>query len=491
MSDWHVLGLDGDPTPGDPDRTADLAGTLLHQAELADHNRTRLAAVARGGGDLGMQGDYAPKFREVLAELPGELGKLSTAYRGAGEALRSFASDLRAEKAKAATALRTGTDAATRYDGALREIRSLLPAGRELAVSPMLGVEASVEQATEGLDASVRSQARSAAQRAGQAERDKAAARRLAGDAARLRGEAEGRAVDGINRALDHSGIKNKSWWQKAWDVVSWPFQSWDNFVSFCRGAAFVVGIVALFISGPVGWALVGVALVAGAVAFGDTLVKFTQGKASLMDLALDALGLIPGTAGAIKLAGLGTRLAEAGPRLLAMARNLPETGRVVIGGLRGTRGTFGGIRGPIRYARALAAFGGDTGKLDAMIARFGGDVSRLEKGLAACGHDGEALERFIKVHPGAQGKHIPGHNNFTFGRSELTHPDPQALMDKSAFGGTTVRGTPGQPGFRERVSFDDVIGNHVDLKTEVKTPTSNAIIHYSSKGAHIVPGRP
>src|SRR5207249_11435668 len=130
----------------------------------------------------------------------------------------------------------------------------------------------------------------------------------------------------------------NRSWWQKALDVVSWPFTSWDHFVSFCRGVALVVGFVALFISGPVGWALVGVALVAGAVAFGDTLVKVTQGKASLADLALDALGLIPGSAGAIRLAGLGTRLAEAGPRLLAMARDLPETGRVVLGGLRDAR---------------------------------------------------------------------------------------------------------------------------------------------------------
>src|SRR3982751_1685875 len=105
MSDGHVLGLDRDPTPGDPDRTNDLAGKLLHQAELADHNRTRLDAVARSGGDLAMQGDYAPKFQEILAELPGELGKLSTAYRGSGEALKSFASDLRQEKARAATAL--------------------------------------------------------------------------------------------------------------------------------------------------------------------------------------------------------------------------------------------------------------------------------------------------------------------------------------------------------------------------------------------------
>ena len=52
MTDWHVLGLDRDPTPEDADRAAELAGRLLHQAELADHNRTRLARVASGGGKL-------------------------------------------------------------------------------------------------------------------------------------------------------------------------------------------------------------------------------------------------------------------------------------------------------------------------------------------------------------------------------------------------------------------------------------------------------
>ena len=50
------------------------------------------------------------------------------------------------------------------------------------------------------------------------------------------------------------------------------------------------------------------------------------------------------------------------------------------------------------------------------------------------------------------QGKHIPGHSNFQPGKSEWTHPDPQALLDQ--FGGTGIRDAQ-----RELVDFGAVMG--------------------------------
>ena len=47
----------------------------------------------------------------------------------------------------------------------------------------------------------------------------------------------------------------------------------------------------------------------------------------------------------------------------------------------------------------------------------------------------------------------------------------------------------PGQPGYRERVQFDNIIGSLV--KDGVATPTRNAIIHYGKEGIHIVPAAP
>ena len=95
-------------------------------------------------------------------------------------------------------------------------------------------------------------------------------------------------------------------------------------------------------------------------------------------------------------------------------------------------------------------------------------------------------------IDAGKQGKHQPDHNNFIPGRSELSYPDPQKLVDDYAGTGQPANNVaPGQPGYRERVNFGKVIGNYVDPVTGEKMPTTNGIIHYSKDGVHIVPGRP
>lgn len=50
----------------------------------------------------------------------------------------------------------------------------------------------------------------------------------------------------------------------------------------------------------------------------------------------------------------------------------------------------------------------------------------------------------------------------------------------------------PGMPDYREKVNFGEFIGYHVlENSPEVKMPTTNGVIHYSKKGAHIVPSDP
>jgi Bacterial toxin 50 len=87
-------------------------------------------------------------------------------------------------------------------------------------------------------------------------------------------------------------------------------------------------------------------------------------------------------------------------------------------------------------------------------------------------------------IHIGKQGKHVPGHNNFQPGRSELTHPEPQKLLDRG-----TVTGA--RHGTKEVVDFGEEIGVHFD-QGGIRTPTTRGTIHYDSQGgAHIVPAKP
>ncbi|MGH8918609.1 MAG: DUF6531 domain-containing protein, partial [Actinomycetes bacterium] len=317
-----------------------MAGRLLEQARLVESNTSRLRSVTGSSDVLGMAGDYASKFREILSELPGELTKLATAYRRCGEALSAFATGLAEVKSQAGNALRAGQDAHDTIQGALRQVQATLPAqttlSRQQVVNPPL-----LEAAIASLDENLKAQVRPIARRAQFAEQDRQRARRLAQDAARLRGEAENRCADGVQKALDDSGIKNKSWLDKAWDFVSAPFRSWDAFVDLCKTVAMIAGTVALFISGPIGLALVAIALVAGAAVFADTLTKYTRGEASLGALALDALGLIPGARGVTSIAALGRS-----------AAGLARGGKAVLGGLR-TAG--GSIRSGITNLRTNA----------------------------------------------------------------------------------------------------------------------------------------
>jgi RHS repeat-associated protein len=345
MSDWDVLNLDSDPTPGDPDVLQKMAGRLREQAGLASHNTDRLRAIAgSGGGDLRMEGDYAPLFTGALEELPGELSKLARAYQGCGDALATYAGLLADVKTQSGTALRQGVDAEVQYQGALRQVQALLPPEREMLLLPRAELtDASIALATASWDDEAgKTQVRQAAVRGRAAAADRDRARVLALQAGKLHGDAAHTCAGAIKRALSSAGIKNKPWWEKAWNAVTAPFRSWNNFMSLARDVALVAGVAALFLTGPVGLVIMLVAVGAGALVFANTFDRFARGQASLGQLALNSLGLIPGGHGVIEVADLG-RLGA------ALARG--EGGKLVTAGLR----EFGGAM--VARGRAATAF--------------------------------------------------------------------------------------------------------------------------------------
>ena len=97
-----------------------------------------------------------------------------------------------------------------------------------------------------------------------------------------------------------------------------------------------------------------------------------------------------------------------------------------------------------------------------------------------------------VKLEVDKQGKHIIGHHNFDPRKTKSiwTHENPEEFLSAFAGKGRRVKGEPGQPGYKEKVNFGQKIGYHVDEKG-AKTETTWGIIHYSKKGAHIVPELP
>ncbi len=120
--------------------------------------------------------------------------------------------------------------------------------------------------------------------------------------------------------------------------------------------------------------------------------------------------------------------------------------------------------------------------------ALVGGGVDLVKDVVVGIGI-GKAASGVPRVHMGKQGKHIPGHNNFEAGRSVL-RADPQSLAARAGTGDQVGKIRVGRPGSKERIVFDDVIGDYVDLDGTA-SPTRVGIVHYSKDGIHIVPGRP
>ncbi|MGW5640150.1 DUF6531 domain-containing protein [Streptomyces sp. NPDC003832] len=132
------------------------------------------------------------------------------------------------------------------------------------------------------------------------------AAKKMAEDARKMREEAARTAKSKIDEASD-AGIQNRSWWE---DIGDWFVDNWDTIVAVAKVVVAVVGIIAMIIGGPI---LAAIVLVAALVLLADTLYKYSQGRASLWDVAFAALECIPGVKGITTLGRLAKGAKELG----------------------------------------------------------------------------------------------------------------------------------------------------------------------------------
>ncbi|MEW2163024.1 DUF6531 domain-containing protein [Streptomyces sp. NPDC007084] len=337
--DWHVLDLDRDPTPGDPERVRHLSRSLHDFADDVGDALRLIKGMAGEDAVLSWAGKSAEAFQDEFAGVPKQLKKLKKSYEMAGDALAAYWPRLERAQALADKALGKGRDAQADLSSAKSRLSSadswVARAGREADKykdDPTGGKsgaekpdEAKVRAATRDVQhaKSAHDSARSDVTSAGSALD---AAKKMAADARKMREEAARDAKSKIDEASD-AGIHNRKWWE---EVGDWFSDNWDTIVAVCKVVVAVVGVIAMIIGGPILGAIV---LIAALVVLADTLNKYAKGQASLWDVAFAALDCIPGMKGFTTLGGLAKGLK---------------------GGLAAMKGLKGGLKGMSLAARGL-----------------------------------------------------------------------------------------------------------------------------------------
>lgn len=101
------------------------------------------------------------------------------------------------------------------------------------------------------------------------------------------------------------------------------------------------------------------------------------------------------------------------------------------------------------------------------------------------------AAGRPVRLHEGQQGKHIEGSQNYDPTRSTLT-ADSRELLNRFAGRGQQRGHIPvGQPGAKEAFDTGTKIIGINRSRNGASASTTRGIIHYSKRGAHIVPAAP
>lgn len=306
-SEWEVLDLSDDPTPGDPEILRKLAAEY---DSIADDAEAAFSVINRvENEDLG-EGKSMDKLRETLEELPKQVGQLRDSYRRAAEALQAYVPKLEAHQEQADRALADGKEARSSLDLALAALDA---AGANLST---------LENADPPPpdDAQARNAVRDAMDRA-QAERNTAqgdvdssqskldAAKRLASDAQELR---ESDAATASNELDDAKGdaVKKKSWWDGFWDEI----------IGLVIGiVALVVAVVCLVIPGLfiIG---IGVGLALGFAGLGMGIAKGREtGEWDVTGIVLSALGIV----------ATGVVAVSAAAQLPGMAHTLKSVGNI------------------------------------------------------------------------------------------------------------------------------------------------------------------
>jgi uncharacterized protein YukE len=317
-TDWWVLDLDGDPTPGDPARLRQLASRFHDFAETAHKAKLAVESLQGDGAILAWIGQSGDAFREQFGEFPTQVNKLYQSHLMVGDALDTYAPVLETAQAQADRALADGRAAAEQLkslQGALSVAQTDFTGAAQRAQQAQQETQQpnpeQVKQAVRNADAAQQRLSGAQSQVNG-AQHELDLAKQLAEQAKQMRDGAARTCQRDIDEASD-VGIQPRSFWEKLRDTLK---QLWDIICEVAKWVALVAGVIAMIIGGPLAW----VALVAGAVLLVKAIVDFTQGKGSVMDLVFGILGVIPGVKGLTTLSKLSALYKAGGVKEIAKA---------------------------------------------------------------------------------------------------------------------------------------------------------------------------
>jgi hypothetical protein len=335
-TDWWVLDLEGDPTPGSPAAVRRMARTWSVVADDAAWGERRLRQLM-GDEALGRWiGEAGDAFRSKTEDLPGQLGKCADSYGRASDALSWWAGRLETHQHDADAALDRGRAAHADLEEAKRRAAAAASSLSHASGAAVLTDPSLTPTPEQVRDARARlhsaQAARSSADAAVSAAQSRLdAARRLALDAKHLR-ESDGRTTAERIHDAAEAGIPERSRWDKLKD---WAGEAWHVVVQIAKVVVAVLGVVALIIGGPLAWVVFAAAL----VLLADAIAKYMKGEGSLWEVGLALLGCIPGTKGlttlaelraAFALGGLAKAGGLVGGRLVTMGRQIAAQADVI-----------------------------------------------------------------------------------------------------------------------------------------------------------------
>ncbi|MCA0144608.1 putative T7SS-secreted protein [Blastococcus sp. LR1] len=266
--DWSPVGWSTDPTPGDPDRVADLALRYRRTAEAVATASTNLGRIGNGTAYEGQGGDA---LRERTRDLSEQVGQLHDRYDAAADALEAYHPQQHAAQVTADAALSRARQALELQESAQGNLD-------RLENTPAVAGEPEDPTVTAG---------RNAAQR--DLEHARSELQRAKNDVQRAHDDqhaAGNRAASSLQAAIDTDDL-NDSWKDNALGVVK-------SIANVASAIAAIAGVLALLLSWvPIlGQVLAAVALVATAVSLLCNGLLIMNGKDRWDQLKSDILGL-------------------------------------------------------------------------------------------------------------------------------------------------------------------------------------------------------